>query len=243
MRIALTLSYDGACFCGWQRQKNGVSVQETLENALSSLLNEKIKVCGSGRTDAGVHALGQVAHFDANTTIPPEKFYKALNPLLPSGVKAISSKLVDKNFNACRMAKKKTYTYSFYFSDVEIPVYDKYAFAVYGNIDFSLIERAVSLLVGEHDFKAFCASGSSVKTTVRTIYDIKVVKTEIGFNLEFTGNGFLYNMVRIMSGAILEVGQGVKTLTDITSALSTGNRALLGKTLPPKALCLKSVEY
>ena len=243
MRVLLTLSYDGTNFCGWQRQKNGVSVGETIENAIFALTGEKVSVTGSGRTDAGVHALGQTAHFDTNSTIPAEKFYKALNPFLPPEIKAISSKEVDKNFNACRTAKKKTYSYSFYCSEVEIPTLDRYALRIDKAPDFNLMKSAIELLVGEHDFKAFCASGSTAKTSVRTIYSIEIVSNKNGFSLEVTGNGFLYNMVRIISGALLDVGYGSKTLADIKRALETGKREILGKTLPAKALTLISVLY
>ncbi len=243
MRILLTLSYDGTNYHGWQKQKNGVSVCETVENAIFIATGEKVSVTGSGRTDAGVHALGQTAHFDTSATIPPEKFYKALNPFLPSDIRVVASKEVDKSFNACRTAKKKTYAYSFYVSNVENPLLDRYAMHLRDNPDFSLIESAINELVGEHDFRAFCASGSTAKTTVRTIYGIEIVKNKNGFSLEFTGNGFLYNMVRIISGALIDVGNSVKTKTDIIEALRTGKRDLLGKTLPAKALTLKSVEY
>ena len=243
MRILLTLSYDGTSYCGWQRQKNGVSVQETVENAIFTLTGERVSVTGSGRTDAGVHALGQTAHFDTNSTIPPDRFYKALNPFLPSDIKVISSCEVDKNFNASRTAKKKTYSYSFYLSEIENPLLDRYALKIDKAPNYDLIKKGINLLVGEHDFKAFCATGSTAKTTVRTIYDIEIIKDGNGFSLEITGNGFLYNMVRIISGALLEVGHQTKTLEDIKRALETGKREVLGKTLPAKALRLVKVEY
>lgn len=243
MRIKLFLAYDGTDFCGWQRQKNGVSVQETVENAIFSLTGEKVTVTGSGRTDAGVHANGQVAHFDTKSSIPPEKFYKALNPFLPGNVKAINSQKASDNFNACRDAKKKTYSYDFYYLEVENPILDRFSLRIDSEPDFNLINSAINLLVGEHDFKAFCATGSSIKTTVRTVYSINVVKTENGFRLLFTGNGFLYNMVRIMAGAILDVGNKVLTLKELEKAILLGDRSILGKTLPAKGLIMQSVEY
>lgn len=243
MRIKLFLAYDGTDFCGWQRQKNGVSVQETVENAIFSLTGEKVTVTGSGRTDAGVHANGQVAHFDTKSSIPPEKFYKALNPFLTGNVKAINSQKASDNFNACRDAKKKTYSYDFYYSEVENPILDRFSLRIDSEPDFNLINSAINLLVGEHDFKAFCATGSSIKTTVRTVYSINVVKTENGFRLLFTGNGFLYNMVRIMAGAILDVGNKVLTLKELEKAILFGDRSILGKTLSAKGLIMQSVEY
>ncbi len=243
MRIKLFLAYDGTDFCGWQRQKNGVSVQETVENAIFSLTDEKVSVTGSGRTDAGVHAAGQVAHFDTKSSIPPEKFYKALNPFLVGNVKAINSQKASDDFNSCRDAIRKTYSYDFYYSEVENPILDRFALKVEGAPDFDFINKAIALLVGEHDFKAFCATGSSIKTTVRTIYSINVIKTEKGFRLLFTGNGFLYNMVRIMAGAILDVGNSALPLKELERAITLGERSILGKTLSPKGLTLQSVEY
>ena len=243
MRILLTLSYDGTNYRGWQRQKNGISVQETIENAIFNLTGEKVIVTGSGRTDAGVHALGQTAHFDTSSTIPPEKFYKALNPFLPSDIRAVFSKEVEKTFNASRTAKKKTYSYSFYISEIENPLVDRYALKIDKAPNYDLIKKGIDLLVGEHDFKAFCSTGSTAKTTVRTIYGIEIIKTKNGFNLEITGNGFLYNMVRIISSALLEIGLEKLETKNLSLALETGRRELLAKTLPAKALTLKSVEY
>ena len=243
MRIKLTLTYDGAYFCGWQKQKNGVSVQSTVEDAVFSLTGEKVSVVGSGRTDAGVHAKGQVAHFDTSANIPPEKFYKALNTILPDGVKALSSEKVADSFNANRTAKRKTYKYSLYVSDVEQPLKERYSARVYGDIDVSKMQNAANLLIGEHDFKAFSATGGSVKTTVRTIYGINVEKTGEDIKIKVCGNGFLYNMVRIIVGALVKIGKGEMPEENLIKALKTGERDLLAETLPAKGLCLLSVEY
>lgn len=243
MRIKLTLSYDGTSFCGWQKQKNGVSVQQTVEDAIKALTGEKVSVVGSGRTDAGVHAKGQVAHFDTSANIPPEKFYKALNTLLPVGVKALSSKIAAENFNACRTAKRKTYEYSIYLSDAEQPLKERYATRVYGTLNVEKMQSAAQLLVGEHDFKAFSATGGSVKTTVRTVYGITVEQSGEDMKIKVCGNGFLYNMVRIIAGALVKIGRGDISESDILTALKTGERNLLGETMPAKGLCLVKVEY
>ena len=243
MRIKLTLTYDGAYFCGWQKQKNGVSVQSTVEDAVFSLTGEKVSVVGSGRTDAGVHAKGQVAHFETSANIPPEKFYKALNTVLPDGVKALNSEKVADSFNANRTAKRKTYEYSLYVSDVEQPLKERYATRVYGNIDVSKMQNAANNLIGEHDFKAFSATGGSVKTTVRKIYGISVEKTGEDIKMKICGNGFLYNMVRIIAGALVKIGKGEMPEDNLIKALKTGERDLLAETLPAKGLCLLSVEY
>ena len=243
MRIKLTLSYDGTPFCGWQRQKNGVSVQETLEDAIYNLTGERVVVTASGRTDAGVHALGQVAHFDTDSTIPPEKFYKALNTFLPDDIKALKSEKVSDKFNANKSAKRKTYEYSLYVADTELPLKERYATRVYGEIGIEKMRSAGRLIEGEHDFKAFSATGSSVKTTVRTVYAVKVEKTGEDIKIRITGNGFLYNMVRIIAGALVKIGKGELSERDIIKAFSTGERKLLGETLPAKGLCLIKVEY
>ncbi|MEG9430056.1 MAG: tRNA pseudouridine(38-40) synthase TruA [Christensenellaceae bacterium] len=243
MRIKLCLSYDGTDFCGWQRQRNGVSVQQTVEDAVYSLTGEKVTVTASGRTDAGVHAKGQVAHFDTNANIPPEKFYKALNTFLPNGVKALSSEKASDNFNARKNAKRKTYEYSLYLSDTELPLKERYGTRVYGNIDIEKMRSAARLIEGEHDFKAFSATGGSVKTTVRTVYGITVAKSGEDIKITVCGNGFLYNMVRIIAGALVKAGKGEISESDILKALETGNRELLGETLPAKGLCLLKVEY
>ncbi len=243
MRIMMTLSYDGSNYCGWQTQKNGVTIQKTVESALSKLTGEDIAVTASGRTDAGVHALGQVIHFDTQSSVPPKNFYKALNGLLPSDIRAVNSKRVAEDFNARKTAKKKTYKYSFYYGKVDNPLQDRYAVRIEKKPNFEVVDSAICLLVGEHDYKAFSATGSSVNTTVRTVYHIKVEKHVKGFDIFVTGSGFLYNMVRIMVGALLDIGQGKLVLEDISSALTTGRRDRLGKTLPAKGLCLVSVEY
>ena len=243
MRIKLCLSYDGTDFCGWQRQQNGVSVQQTVEDAVYSLTGEKVTVTASGRTDAGVHAKGQVAHFDTNANIPPEKFYKALNTFLPNGVKALSSEKASDNFNARKNAKRKTYEYSLYLSDTELPLKERYGTRVYGNIDIEKMRSAARLIEGEHDFKAFSATGGSVKTTVRTVYGITVEKSGEDIKITVCGSGFLYNMVRIIAGALVKAGKGEISESDILKALETGNRELLGETLPAKGLCLLKVEY
>ena len=243
MRIKLCLSYDGTDFCGWQRQRNGVSVQQTVEDAVYNLTGEKVTVTASGRTDAGVHAKEQVAHFDTNANIPPEKFYKALNTFLPNGVKALSSEKASDNFNARKNAKRKTYEYSLYLSDTELPLKERYGTRVYGDTDIEKMRSAARLIEGEHDFKAFSATGGSVKTTVRTIFGIAVEKSGEDIKITVCGSGFLYNMVRIIAGALVKAGKGEISESDILKALETGNRELLGETLPAKGLCLLKVEY
>ena len=244
MRIKLFLNYDGTNFNGWQKQTKGRTVQQTVEEAVFLLTGKKVSVTGSGRTDAGVHAKAQVAHFDIeNCTIPPQNFARALNTKLPEDVKVIKSELAGDNFNACRSAKKKTYKYSLYVSKTLIPLKDRYAFQLDYEPDFSLMEKGAKAFVGEHDFKAFCASGSSVKTTIRKLYSVDIERQDDDFAVKICGNGFLYNMVRIIVGVLLDVGYGKKKVEDIEKAFIEGKREELGRTLPAKALCLEKVEY
>ena len=242
MKIKLTLSYDGTDYCGWQVQPNGLSIQQVVEQAVFTLTGEKVKVTGSGRTDAGVHALGQVADFTTNSTIPPQKFAFALNTILPSSVKVISSEQVPDDFSAIKSAKRKTYQYNLYVSNVELPLKERYAQKI-DQVDLAKMQSASKILLGEHDFKCMCAVGSSVKTTVREIYDISIEQNGVDIAVCVTGNGFLYNMVRIMVGTLLEIGYGKMTEQDLKEMLISGQRAKGGKTISAKGLTLKSVEY
>ena len=244
MKIKLTLSYDGTAYCGWQRQKNGLSVQEVVEDAVYKLTGETVTVTGSGRTDAGVHAAAQVVSFSLDSTIPPERLYLALNAYLPDDVKATASEAADENFNARYSAKKKTYRYSFYYSDVVLPLKDRYATRTSSQgLDFIRMIAFADALVGVHDFSAFSGVGSSIKTSVRTIYSIDIREFAEGFTIDVCGNGFLYNMVRIIAGAVYAAGTGEVDEGDALTALSTGKRHKLFKTLPAKGLTLVGVEY
>ncbi len=243
MRVKLTLGYDGTEYCGWQVQPNATTVQQKLEEAVFLATGEKVRVTGSGRTDAGVHAKGQVAHFDTECTIPPEKIYRALNAHLPINVRVFKSEQVGQEFHACNSAKKKTYRYSLYLGDTENPLKERYSVKIDGKVDFEKMKEVATLFLGEHDFKGFCASGSGAKTTIRTIYDIAVEKAGDDIKVTVTGNGFLYNMVRIMVGAILLVGKGEIEKREIERMLKYGERPSNARTLPARGLCLERVEY
>ena len=244
MKIKLTVSYDGTNYCGWQVQPNGVTVQEKLEQAIFNLTGETVRVTGSGRTDAGVHAKGQVAHFSVQkATVPPEKYYLALNPLLPDDIKVLSSALAEEDFHACTTAKRKTYSYSLYVSQVALPLKERYALGLDKAPDIDKMKEVASVFIGEHDFKGFCASGSGAKTTVRTIYSIDTIESNGYITVSVTGNGFLYNMVRILTGTLLKAGYGEIDVQAAKKMLSTGERTLGGKTLLAKGLCLEKVEY
>ena len=248
MRYVLKIAYDGTDYAGWQCQKNAVTVQEKLEEAIFSALGQNIRVTASGRTDAGVHVAGQVCHFDAeNITVPPEKMPDCLNRFLPPDVRVTEGWGADETFDANRSAKRKTYCYSLYVSLREMPLKERYAARVETAPDLEKLQAAAKLFEGEHDFKAFCASGSSVKTTVRTVYEVKVEEAQTygGRDLKIyvTGNGFLYNMVRTLTGELLELASGRRTEESLLQAYATGKRELLGKTMPAKGLTLLQVEY
>lgn len=243
MVVKLIVSYDGTNYCGWQVQPNGITVQEELEKALFCLTGEKISVTGSGRTDAGVHAQGQVASFKTEKdNIPPENYCQALNTVLPADIKVLSSNREEDNFNARFSAKKKTYVYSMYQSKVVLPLKDRYSVRVNG-LDTEKMKEASALFVGEKDFKCFCAANSSVKDTVRKVYSLDVETCNNDIKIKITGNGFLYNMVRIIAGTLVAVGEGKLSKTDVEKILQGKDRSLAGKTLPAKGLTLECVEY
>ncbi len=243
MRVKLTISYDGTELCGWQVQKNGVSAQGLIEDAIFKATGERVRVTGSGRTDAGVHAAGQVAHFDTSSSVPAERFYMAINAYLPPSVRVLKSEAAAENFHACNSAKKKTYVYSLYVSDVEKPLKERYAVRVDDGIDIEKMRAAAEEFVGEHDFAAYKASGSAAKTTIRTIYALSVESFGEDIKITVCGNGFLYNMVRIVTGTLVAVGRGEIPAEDIKRSLVSGARPKNVKTFPAKGLCLISAEY
>ena len=243
MRYALKIAYDGTNFCGWQVQPNQTTIQGEIERAIQTAFGVQAKVCGSGRTDSGVHALGQVAHVDLTVNIQPEKLADAISVHLPEGISVLSSCQAAEDFDANRSAKRKTYCYQLYSSPRRNPLLERFAVRIDGTPDINKMQQAAKLFTGEHDFKAYCASGSQVKTTVRTIYSLDVLTDGQMIKICVCGNGFLYNMVRTISGTLLWYAFGKITLEDIKKSLSEGKRNLVGKTLPPKGLILQSVEY
>ena len=242
MRILLTISYDGTNFSGYQVQPNKRTVEKELNDAIFKITGERVKSVASGRTDSGVHAVGQKVHFDTNATIPPKNFKNALNTVLSSDIRVVDSKRVNDEFNARYSAKEKTYVYSLYYGD-ENPLKSRYKTHLKFAPDINKMKEACAVLQGTHDFKCFLASGSSVKDTVRTIYSIKIVKRGKDIDIKVSGNGFLYNMVRIIVGTLLGVSEGRISLNDIKLALETGDRKKVGKTMQPQGLCLYSVSY
>lgn len=243
MRYVLKVAYDGSGFCGWQVQPNGRTVQEELNTAVFKAFGEQTQVNASGRTDSGVHALAQICHVDLSRHIEGERVADALNFYLPQDVSVLSSAVAPDGFDSNRSAKKKTYLYSVYCSPRRNPLKDRYSVLLKVAPDPEKLRECASLYVGEHDFAAYCAAGSQVKTTVRTIYSFTVEEAEGEIKFKVCGNGFLYNMVRTLVGTCIWYAYGKIDKERVISSLSTGNRALVGKTMPPQGLCLIDVDY
>ncbi len=248
MRYVLKIAYDGTEYAGWQRQKNALSVQEELERAIEVALNERVKTTASGRTDAGVHAAGQICHFDSKKiTVPPERLPDCLNRFLPPAIRILDGWKATDEFDSNRSAKRKTYCYSLYVSARENPLKERFSVRVEDAPGIEVLQKHAKLFEGEHDFKAFCASGSAVKTTVRTVYEVRVEESESygsrDLKIFVTGNGFLYNMVRTMIGELLDLANGRRTVESLRRAYDSGQRNLLGKTMAAKGLTLMQVEY
>ncbi|MDE6061083.1 MAG: tRNA pseudouridine(38-40) synthase TruA [Clostridia bacterium] len=294
MRYIAVISYFGANYVGWQRQLNGLSVQEVLEKALSKALGQDVQATASGRTDAGVHALAQVVHFDADTSVPTDKIPFAVNAYLPSDVSVLSCEVAPEGFHARFQAKRKTYCYKLYLSRHRRPILEQTHEHILVPLDFSAMRAAADEIEGEHDFKCFEATGSIIKNTVRTVYGVdisvsplesigEVISNNVDKNNEcegtgnveaenvktdcvriddegkggamnaklydciveisVTGNGFLYNMVRIIAGTLVYAGMGKLSAADVRHAIVLGDRTLAGKTLPAKGLHLVRVVY
>ncbi len=247
MKYAILLAYDGTGYRGWQTQKNGISVQSVLERAAHAAFGQKVNIVASGRTDSGVHAAGQVCHFSADISVPAEKVADALNFRLPPDISVLASAAAPEWFDSNRSAKRKTYCYRMYVSRREHPLKSRGAVAVYPAPDVEAMRAGAELFCGVHDFRAYCASGSSAKTTVREVFSVDVVRAAsrgcADLEIYVCGGGFLYNMVRTMAGTLLFLGQGRLTAEDVARSLSEGDRSLVGKTMPAKGLTLESVDY
>ena len=241
--IKLTIEYDGKCYNGWQKQPDKLNIQGEIEKAIYNITKEKVELIGSGRTDAGVHALGQVANFKTNSNITIEKIPLAINSQLKSSIIIKSAEEVDERFHSRYNAKHKTYRYIINNSKTGTALYRNLQYCFPIKLDVEKMKEASKFFEGEHDFKAFKSSGTSAKNSVRTIY--KAVVKEEGENIiiELTGNGFLYNMVRIISGTLLDVGLGKINPSEIPDIINSKDRQRAGKTLPAHGLYLVEVLY
>ncbi len=243
-RYKIVIQYDGSGFCGFQVQPEKRTVQGELEKTLSFLLQEDVKIYASGRTDAGVSAEAQVAHFDTEKEFAERKMLSSINALLQKDVAVTSLNHVSMDFDARFSAKKKTYQYRFYVSKYELPLYSKIALRVNDYIDVSKMQEATKYIIGTHDFRSFVARKSGKTDFVRTVYDAKIIKIDDTlFAFEITGNGFLYNMVRILFGTLLMIGYGQRKPEDMKKIIEAKDRAMAGKTMSAHALLLKNVEY
>ena len=242
--IKLTIEYDGKDFNGWQKQPNKLNIQGTIEQAIKQITGEGIDLMASGRTDAGVHAIGQVANFKTKSNIPIEKFAIAINTNLKKSIRIIKAEEVDERFHSRLSCKKKTYRYVINNSEFSSAIYRNLETHIEPKLDVKKMQEAVKYFEGEHDFKAFKASGTSSKSSVRTIYRATVKEMPNNrIYIELTGNGFLYNMVRIIVGTLVDVGIGKIAPEEIKNIIESQNRENAGKTLPPNGLYLVEVEY
>lgn len=241
--IKITLEYDGTNYYGWQKQKGMKTIQGEIEEALFAVTKEMCEVTGSSRTDAGVHAKGFVANFKTNSKVPPNKFREALNVKLPDDIVIIKSEKVDDEFHARYYAKGKTYEYSILNDDVPSALMRNQVYHYKYDLDIEAMKIAAKQFIGTHDFAAFKTQGSSVKGTIRTIFDVKVEKTEKIIKISVSGDGFLYNMVRIIVGTLINVGRGKTDPSSIVDIINKKDRTLAGDCVPPHGLLLKKVYY
>ena len=241
--IALKLMYNGAAYHGWQVQKDLPTVAETLEKALSSVCGGRVKVTGCGRTDAGVHAERYVANFRTDSRIPCERLPLAVNTRLPEDIAVAAAFEVDEGFNAIGSCLKKEYTYRIYNSRIHNPFYVDRAYFYPKRLDEAVMDRAARAFEGKHDFRAVRSVGTETRTTVRTIYYCYVTRSADLLELKVCANGFLYNMVRAITGTALYAAEGKLTPEDIPAILESGNRTLAGPTVPPDGLYLTKLWY
>lgn len=240
----LTVAYDGSRYNGWQRQGNTENtIQGKIEDVLGRLFGHKIEIHGSGRTDAGVHAKGQVASFKAETDLTAGEIKEYLNRYLPEDIAVISAENADPRFHARLNAKRKTYEYRIWNNEYPNVFERKYMYSVSQKIDTEKMREGARLLLGEHDFIGYSSVKKSKKSTVRCIDSIEITENNGEILMRFSGNGFLYNMVRIISGTLLETGFGKRSPAQCAVPLKTLDRKDAGETLPPKGLTLLQVEY
>ena len=241
--IAIKTAYDGTCFCGWQVQPDGRSVSAENIGAIKSVTGETVKLYGSGRTDAGVHAYAQVANFFTETNIPPRRLIGAINAYLPKQIVVTDAWEADIDFNARFSAKGKIYEYLIQNAEIPSPFLTDRVWHIKYHLDNEKMREAAKLLEGEHDFKAFMASGSFVKDTVRTIYSLNIDREGDLIRITVKGSGFLYNMVRIIAGTLVHVGRGKLNVSDVEHILHSLDRTKGAITAPACGLYLKEVLY
>ncbi|MFR3911981.1 MAG: tRNA pseudouridine(38-40) synthase TruA [Clostridium paraputrificum] len=241
--IKLTIEYDGTSYGGWQKQKNNRTIQQCIEEAIKLLTGEDVELIGSSRTDAGVHAKGMIANFITNSQIPADKFREAINTKLPDDIGIIKSEEVDRNFHSRYDSKGKTYCYTLVNRYEKVCIGRNYVYQVRDELNYNLMKEAAKYFLGKHDFKAFKTNGSSVKTSVRTINGLELELKGDVIKIFVSADGFLYNMVRIIVGTLIEVGKGKIKPEDIGSIIKNGDRSKAGPCVPPNGLVLEKVFY
>ncbi len=242
--LRMTIQYDGTKYDGWQRQGNTENtIQEKIETVISRITGEEIELNGSGRTDAGVHALGQVANFKTDSEYDEEYMLKEINRYLPRDIRLLDLKKEDIRFHSRLNAKRKTYIYRIDNTDFGSVFDRRYAMRFNERLDVKAMKEATAFYVGEHDFKSFCTKKSMKKSTVRRIYSVDITKNNGIIEIIYCGNGFLYNMVRILTGTLIDVGRGRIKPWDIADIIEARDRGRAGFTAEPEGLFLKSVEY
>ncbi len=242
----LIIAYDGTYYGGWQIQPNAISIQSLVQNAASTFVREEVNVIGSGRTDSGVHAIGQVAHFKCSVEIDLRKFFASMNGMLPEDIRLMHVEQATMQFHAQRSAVRKTYHYHLWLDRFQSPFQRLYSLHVHDKIDRSLIFKAAKSFIGTHDFTSFANeshTGSAAHDPVRTLEKLDVIEQEGGLRLEFTGTGFLYKMVRNITGTILDVSRDKIALDSLESILAARDRKKAGQAAPPHGLFLHNVEY
>lgn len=243
-RIRLTVAYDGTDYCGWQIQPNGITIEEVLNREISSLTGEEIRVIGASRTDSGVHALGNVAVFDTESPIPPERMAYALNQRMPEDIVIVRSEQVPMEWHPrYQDVITKTYEYHIYNASVPNPIKRRTTAFVSFPLDIGKMKEGAAFLVGEHDFVSFCNIRTNTVDTVRTVHEISIDKNGDEIVIRITGNGFLYNMVRIIAGTLIRVGRGFYEPRKVQEILEAKKRTEAGVTAPPQGLVLVSIKY
>ncbi len=242
-RVRLIVAYDGTNYHGWQIQDNGNTIEAELNRALSDLFGEQIEVIGASRTDSGVHAMGNVAVFDTESPMPGEKIAYALNQRLPEDIRIRGSEEVPADWHPRHCKSRKTYEYRIYRGEFPMPVKRLYSHFTYHTLNVERMREAAAYLVGEHDFRSFCQSKAQVESTVRTVYELELEEQGADLVIRICGSGFLYNMVRIIAGTLMEVGQGKLAPESMPDILEARERAAAGPTAPARGLTLIKYEF
>lgn len=243
MNVKLTIQYDGTAYHGWQIQAGDITIQEELTKALKNIIGENIKVKGCGRTDSGVHAEKYICNFYTESRIPADRYPYALNSKLPRDIVCKAAEFEDEEFDSNRSAVSKRYIYRIYNSDIPDAFAGRYSWQYKYKLDDEKMRKAAEAFIGEHDFIGFASSGFTVKTTVRTIYSLDVKREGDMITIDVCGNGFLYNMVRIIAGTLVFVGSGKINPEDMPEIINSKCRERAGVTAPAHGLCLKEVYY